>query len=165
LHIRVATPEDLRTIASIERSVEDPRLAASIQLLQERLFLYPQGFLVAVLDNQIVGYLESIRWDGSDFERFDDIKDYKLMHRELGDVLYIAFMAVDPAFRNRGFASQLMARAQKRAIDQEIKKIQLVALPKLVGFYERLGFGRVRILPCFLDNSLGELMEKMLRGR
>jgi ribosomal protein S18 acetylase RimI-like enzyme len=165
MFIRTAEAEDLPAIAALERTVEDPRLAASVQVLHDRLRLFPEGFLVAVSDDRVVGYLESIRWDGPSFERFDEIKDYERMHRALGSVLYIAFMAVDPAYRRRGFASQLLQAVAKMAASRKIKKIQLVALPKLVGFYGTAGFRRVRTLPHFLENSAGELLEKDLENQ
>ncbi len=123
--------------------------------------LYPEGFFVAV-SNQVVGYLESIRWDNPSFERFEEIKNYEHMHRSSGAVLYIAFLAVDPAYRRYGTAFKLLTAAENMAARNGVIKIQLVSQPKLVRFYRIMGFREVRTLPFYLESSIGELMEKTL---
>jgi ribosomal protein S18 acetylase RimI-like enzyme len=160
--IRPAEARDLPAVAALEKTVEDPRLAASLDVLNERHESFPNWFFVALCGDQVVGYLESIRWDAPEFERFDEIKDYPRMHRDEGSVLYIAYMAVAPAFRKRGIAIHLLETAEQRAIGEGLQKLQLVALPKLTGFYRVMGFRWLRTLPDFLDVSAGELMEKPL---
>ena len=158
--IRPAQESDLHAVSALERTVEDRRLAASYEVLRDRLLLHPDGFLVATDNGRIIGYLESIRWDGPQFERFDQIKDYEHMHRAEGRVLYLAFMAVDPAYRRRGAATQLLRAAEKMASTHNIQKLQLVALPHLLEFYRNRGFRYIRTLPDFLPATAGELMEK-----
>jgi ribosomal protein S18 acetylase RimI-like enzyme len=162
MFIRPAEAKDLPTIAALEKIVEDPRLCASIEVLHDRLRLHPEGFFVAVFQDLVVGYLESIRWDGPSFERFEEISDYKHMHRRSGSILYIAFLAVDPAYRKYGTAFQLMEAAELMAVSQRMNKIQLVALPKLVRVYKTMGFRDIRTLPFYLESTSGELMEKEL---
>jgi ribosomal protein S18 acetylase RimI-like enzyme len=160
--IRTAEANDLPAIAALERIVEDPRFAASPQVLHDRLRLYPQGFLVAVFNEQVVGYLESIRWDYPAFERFEQIKDFEHIHRPGASVLYIAFAAVDPAYRRYGTALKLLKAAERMAARIGVSKIQLVAMPNLVRVYRIMGFREVRTLPFYLESSIGELMEKTL---
>ena len=160
--IRQAQPDELAQVAAIEHVVEDPRVAASIQTLQERQHLFPQGFLVAVEDATVVGYLESIRWLGSPFERFEEIRDYTRMHQDSGPILYLAYLAVQPDYRRRGIGAQLVNAALNLGRTLGLEKVQLVSMPRLVPYYERLGFERVRRLPAYLENTSGELMEQKL---
>ena len=163
--IRTATLDDLPAIAALEKIIEDPRVAASFEVLSGRLRLFPEGFFAAISEQRVVGYLESIRWDGPAFEKFADIKQYERMHLPLGSVLYIAFLAVDPEYRKHGIASRLMQAAESMAAALSLQSIQLVALPKLVDFYGKMGFRQVRTLPQFLESSAGELMQKDLNAQ
>jgi ribosomal protein S18 acetylase RimI-like enzyme len=164
MFIRKAETKDLPTITALERIVEDPRLCASFEVLHDRLRLYPEGFFVAVFQDRVVGYLESIRWDGPSFERFEEISDFAHMHRRSGSILYIVFLAVDPVYRRYGAAFQLLEAAEKMAVSQRMNKIQLVALPKLVRVYKTMGFRDIRTLPRYLESTTGELMEKELKA-
>lgn len=155
--IRNAEKGDIKQIYKIEKNVEK-RWAASQKTLLTRQRMFPTGFLVAEVGTKIVGYIESCLWikspfDASDRVRFIDIKDFPERHNPHGKILYGIYLAVERNYRRMGVGSSLVKELIEYANEHMLKKIQLVALPKRVGFYKRLGFEAGKFLPNFLPAS------------
>lgn len=81
-----------------------------------------------------------------------------------GDAGQIRQVAVDPAYRNRGIASLLVAAALDRARETGLRVAFLHARTRAVGMYERLGFriteGPFRMGRTYLAHVR---MERLLR--
>lgn len=160
--IRTGAESDLLAVARLEKVVEAPNAAASLDLLRSRLRVYPLGFFVACDGEQVIGYLESIRCDVLQIERFDQVRDFEKIYRPNGSMLYLGYFAVDPKYRKFGIAVYLMEAVENLVRRSRIEKIQLVALPHLSPFYRFVGFREVRSLPDFLPQNEGMLMEKII---
>ncbi|MBI2573137.1 GNAT family N-acetyltransferase [Candidatus Woesearchaeota archaeon] len=148
---------ELGQVANLERVIEGEH-AASLVTLCSRFRMHPSGFYVAREEGRTVGYIESCRWDRTDFERFDEIENFPANHNPTSKTSYVIFVGVDPAYRRRGIGSALVRTIQRDAQREGLEGVQLVAKNGLVDFYVRLGFEVVRPMPDFLPYVTGTLM-------
>lgn len=155
--------DDIREIIAIENDIEYTQ-AASEETLRKRLSMFSDGFLVAKINNKVVGYIESLIWDGKKFEAFEEIKNFPLHFNPNGSELYIIFLAVSEPNRKNGIATELLAKVESISKKYKFSKISLVAKDDLTRFYGKLGFNQVRELPNFLPGKTYKsvLMEKYL---
>jgi ribosomal-protein-alanine N-acetyltransferase len=121
--LRAAKPDDLESIAEIERSAfTDPWSRASFRSMLDQA---PVWFVVAETGERVVGYVVAwfIGGDG-----------------EIGNV------AVDESQRGQGIGSMLLdavlAEARKREVDSVYLEVRESNLPAR-RMYERYGFARV----------------------
>ena len=156
--IRNANIKDIDRVVEIERCIERD-IAATRNDLLARLSMFPDGFLVAVQDRRVVGYVESCLWDKVDIKTFAEISDFPRLHKPDGRNLYIIFLGVAPNYRGRGIGGLLVTNLQNYAGKNKLEKVQLVSSRSLHEFYERLGFQVARELPDFLPRTDGSLME------
>ena len=137
LTLRQALPADLDRCAEIEAACYGPE-GATRERIVTRIELYPEGFLVALLDGQIVGFINS----GSTTK--DDLSDEALKdmvgHEPDGSNLVIFSLAVHPHFQKRGFAADLMRRFIEVAGQAGKAQILLMCRAELVPYYQRFGF-------------------------
>jgi ribosomal protein S18 acetylase RimI-like enzyme len=136
--IRMVEPDDLTACHTIEaRSFPAPE-AAWTTSLRNRIELYPEGYLVAELDNRIVGQINS----GSTHK--DDIsdEDFKQLigHDPDGGNIVIFSLSVLPEYRSRGIASKLLNGFVNQARELGKSKVMLLCKEDLVGYYTRRGF-------------------------
>ncbi|MGB1315330.1 MAG: GNAT family N-acetyltransferase [Chitinophagales bacterium] len=151
-------------VYDLERKIEND-LAAHKTILKQRKDTFNNGFLIVVdKDDNVVSYLESIIWNQPHFEKFEEIKCFPLLHDIHGDVLYIIFLATDPINRKIGIGNWMLDEISKIALKFDTKKVTLVAKSKLVDWYEKKGFVKVKELPNFLPNKAHKSiqMEKKL---
>jgi ribosomal protein S18 acetylase RimI-like enzyme len=136
--IRTVTARDLDDCFEVESCSFPPSESASREKIVRRIEQFPQGFLVAEVDNRVVGHINSGATDK------DDITDeeFKALvgHDPDGANIVVFSLAVLPGFRGRGVASELM-----RSFIEESRRmgkwyIMLLCKDGLIGFYERLGF-------------------------
>lgn len=164
MNIRNATIKDIDEVCKLEQSVEGNN-AATKETLLSRLKMFPEGFCIAKENGNVLGYVESCLWNKSDFETFDEIKDFPNNHDINAKTLYVIFIAVDEMQRKNGIGSALITTLQKYAEKKQLEKVQLVAVKRdstkdfLIGFYNELGFRTIRELPHFLPDKPGTLME------
>jgi len=136
--IRQVLPADLDRCAEIEAACYGPEEGATKERIATRIELFPQGFLVALLDGQIVGFINS----GSTSK--DDLSDESLKdmvgHEANGPNIIIFSLAVHPHYQKQGFAAQLMRCFIERAGQLGKARILLMCKAELVPYYERFGF-------------------------
>lgn len=75
MNIRNATIKDIDDVHLLEQLVEGEN-AATKETLLSRFRMFPEGFYVAKENGTVLGYIESCLWNKSDFETFDEIKDF-----------------------------------------------------------------------------------------
>jgi Acetyltransferases len=124
----------------------------------DRVRMFPDGFLIALVGKQIVGYIESVLWGSHEFASFEDIKRFPLFADEKGDELYIIFLATVAKYRKRGIATELLEATKKVARKRRASQVTLVSGENLQNFYEKRGFTKIRELPGFLDSIGGMFM-------
>ena len=161
--IRHAKIEDIRLVSILEKQIEKEN-AASFGTLEERFYMFRDGFLVAENPMAISGYAESCRWDLDlkNLEHFGQIKDFPKHHKTCGRNLYVIFVGVREEYRRQGIGSELVKNLADYSIKNKVREMQVVAGENLMDFYENLGFKFDRELPQFFPYQAGMLMRKKI---
>jgi ribosomal protein S18 acetylase RimI-like enzyme len=137
LHIRHARISDLETCVWIE-DVCFSGNGATREKIERRIKEYPDGFLVAELRDQVVGFVNSgciVQDDISD-ETLKDLEG----HDPSGRNRVIFSLAVHPDFQGRDISTQLMDLFINEARNSGMRSILLICRKKLIRFYNRFGF-------------------------
>ena len=97
VNIRNVTIQDLDNCFVVESRCFLPSEAATREKIEKRIRLFPQGFLVAELDNTIIGQINSgaTRQEDISAEEFKDM----VGHEEDGRNIVIFALAVLPEFQ------------------------------------------------------------------
>ena len=136
--IRMVEPGDLTACHTVEARSFPPCEAAWTTSLQKRINHYPEGFLVAEYEGQVVGQVNS----GSTSK--DDISDEKFKqligHDPEGDNIVIFSLSVLPEYRKQGVGNQLLATFIDQARELGKTKVMLLCKDKLIDYYSRHGF-------------------------
>jgi ribosomal protein S18 acetylase RimI-like enzyme len=151
--IRPARPDDLEDATLLERRVWGG-MAATLNELQRRLFALPEAFLLAELQRPglprgIVGMANGVIWtrefprSGGDYEKILP----STSHNPRGDVLYVASLGVDPAWRGRGIALRILQEVAEVGRRRHLKYLRLVSNSRSEPLYMRAGFQIIRALP------------------
>ena len=137
VYIRRARPGDLDACARIEDVCYHGH-GASRERIELRIRKYPQGFRVAVLDRQVVGFINS----GCIVE--DDITNENLKELEghdlAGKTRVVFSLAVDPQFQGRGIGQFLLGRFISDSKKSGAHSVLLICRRSLIPFYQRFGF-------------------------
>ncbi len=138
MNIRTVNKKDIEACYLIEKICFEESEAASLSSITDRVDVYPSGFIVAEVDNKVVGMVNS----GS--TNSDDITDeaFKKMigHTENGKNIVIFSVSVFPEFQGQGIAANLISCFKKRSKELKKEKILLLCKTELIKFYEKLGF-------------------------
>lgn len=136
--IRHVLPEDLEDCYRVEISGFPPEEAASRETIKLRLETFPQGFLVAELNAQVIGILNSAATHKTDIS--DEALKQLIGHDPNGHNMVVFALAVLPEFRKQGIARQLMLHFIDGAQQNKKEAILLMCKRDLIAYYERLGF-------------------------
>lgn len=138
LHIRNVTEQDLEGCYVVETRCFLPAEVASREKVEKRIRLFPQGFLVAELNNRIIGFINSAATHQEEIAA----AEFKEMvgHQADGRNMVAFALAVLPEFQRKGVAQKLMWRFIDVARELKKEKIMLICKPSLISYYERFGF-------------------------
>jgi ribosomal-protein-alanine N-acetyltransferase len=134
VRIRDLKPQDMQVVLSIEyKCFKDPY---SPGLLNQLNAMHPGGFLVAEVDDKVVGYVIGVmRW---------------------GATGHILSIAVDPPYQRHGVGSALMASIMDRLRAKGAKNVRLEARKSNLAaqrFYLKLGFKRQEEIPYYYEDG------------
>jgi ribosomal protein S18 acetylase RimI-like enzyme len=136
--IRNVAEHDLEACYAVESRCFLPPEAASKANIEKRIKIFPQGFLVAELDDTVIGHINSGSTHKQDItdEAFKDL----VGHDSDGHNIVIFSLAVLPEFQKRGIAKHLMLRfiEESRRLGKE--KIMLICKSDLIAYYQQYGF-------------------------
>jgi ribosomal protein S18 acetylase RimI-like enzyme len=136
--IRSATPDDAIPCYIIETTCFEPSEAATQARIRTRIETFPEGFLVAELDDVIVGFTNS----GATYK--DDLSGEALKdmvgHEADGANLVVFSLAVHPAHQGHGYARMLFKELADRAKLLRKQRVLLLCKSNLIAFYTKLGF-------------------------
>lgn len=137
-NIRLANPLDLPQVVAIDLEAFSPsNTAEEPEIFTKRMQAFPDGFLVAEFQGQVVGYATSEKW----LEEREPImnEDPLLTHQVDGKIFCITGMAVRQNFQRQGIGSALLARMVAIAYTQHCERIVLETT-HAQAFYVRHGF-------------------------
>ena len=138
LLIRQVRLSDVAAIAAIEQQCFSPSEAAAIEVLRRRAALYPEGFLVAERDGEVLGYANSGATDSDDISAAPF--KHLVGHNPDGRNLAIFGLAVRPDVQGSGVSRHLLEAYTTNARNLGKAAILLLCKEHLVEFYERFAF-------------------------
>lgn len=143
LEITNATMNDLPAIVRIERLGFTAAEAGSEESFAERIQKIAATFLVAKLDQQVVGFVVGPAVE----EQFvtDEMYEHTPENLPTGGHQLILSIATDPAYRGRGIGSRLLDALTELSIKHQREDLSLDTLTKNVPFYEANGFKKVGV--------------------
>jgi ribosomal-protein-alanine N-acetyltransferase len=162
--IRRATAADLPAVMRIETVSYNIFTREAVEVYQERLAVFPEGFLVAE-EGEVVGALSSEIWRGTDADSFH-AEQFSLGHSAAGrldregEALYLSSIALSPAARGRGIGKRLF-RALPEYLRGEFPRLRETVL--LVNetwsaarrLYQSEGFTEAARFPGFFKGDDG----------
>ena len=145
------TPADLPAVVALQDCCYSDALYESPALLQQRLISAPLScWLAENHAGELQGYLFS----------YPSVNGYvtplasAFSPAESPELLYLHDMAVNPAARGLGLASQLLATAKQHALSLGLTKLALVAVQGSVPYWQCHGFAVVNPLSASATNAL-----------
>lgn len=111
---------------------------ATREKIMKRIMLFPEGFLIAESDGEIIGLINSASTDKEDIT--DEALKDMVGHVKDGGNMVVFSLAVLPGFQGNGISKQLMARfiAVSKGLKKE--KILLICKSDLIPYYQNFSF-------------------------
>ncbi|MBZ9611873.1 GNAT family N-acetyltransferase [Rheinheimera maricola] len=155
ISIRLMTPADIPAVVALQDSCYSDALYESPALLSQRLQAAASScWLAESSAGELLGYLFS----------YPSINGYvtplasAFAPAGAPQLLYLHDMAVSPAARGLGLASQLLAMAKQHALSLGLSKLALVAVQGSVPYWQRHGFVVVNQLPASALSALASYL-------
>ncbi len=111
---------------------------ATKEKIQKRIKLFPEGFLIAESEGEIVGLINSASTGKEDITD-EEIKDMA-GHSKDGRNMIVFSLAVLPEFQGNGISKQLMSRFIKVSKGLRKDKVLLLCKSGLISYYQNYGF-------------------------
>ena len=161
IFIRKANLNDIAGIMTVECLSFPDSVIESQKVFEDRISLFSDGFLVALFENKIIGYISSELWR---FSENVPLSNFTLNHPIFethhgdGEELYISSIAVDPKFRGSGIGKHLFEELLKN-VPEKYNLLSLILLvssnwERAFSMYQKKGFIEINRIPDFF--SLGE---------
>lgn len=149
--IRKAYPLDIHDICEVEKSAFTPEMQATKETLLERLKLFPEGFLVLVVDSKIVAFSTALLLDACTLESMD--KSDSEVHSKNGKTYYVRSLAVMNGSQSRGHGRMLIEKQLENARVLGKERVVFTCIPEVAGYYDKLGFTRLTDFVPFHGNT------------
>lgn len=138
MNIRTAILQDIDQIASVEKECFPAAEAATKEEFAKRLEHYADHFWLMFEDDTLIAFVDGMVTDQDDLT--DEMYENASMHNENGAWQMIFGVNTLPAYRNHGYAGELLKRAIADAKDQGRKGLVLTCKDRLVHYYAKFGF-------------------------
>ncbi len=135
---RQARNVDLDACADLERRGFPPGVGAPRERFEARLQKFPEGFLVAEEQGEIIGVVNGALTDRADIS--DEELKTMVKHVPGGKNAVLFTVVVEPAHRGKGIAKRLLAAFVTRMKAMKKEKILLLCDKSLIPFYGSMGF-------------------------
>ena len=136
--IRHAKSEDIRAIAEVEAECFSPAEAATEEEFVGRVEHYGDHFWLMFEEEKLIAFVDGFVTDEPDLT--DEMYEKAEMHNENGAWQMIFGVNTIPAYRQHGYAGELIKRAIADAREQGRKGLVLTCKEKLIAYYSRFGF-------------------------
>ena len=139
MNIRSASMQDIEEISAIENECFPPEQACTREQFQQRLTYYPEHFWLLEKDGEIISFVDGFCTDEETLT--DEMYEKAEMHNEAGKVQMIFGVNTLPAYRKKGYGSQLIQKVIKDILKKDKNAIiELHAQYDKQEFYQKLGF-------------------------
>ncbi|WP_461206229.1 GNAT family N-acetyltransferase [Clostridium sp. DL1XJH146] len=138
LKIRIASMNDLDSITKIEQICFPMAEGATKKALKERLSVFPEGFLVAELNNKIIGFINGGITNETHIQ--DEFFQTMDLHIQNGDNVVIFGLDIHPEYQRNGYAEELMNNFIENAKKNNRKRILLTCKEHLIKYYSKFGY-------------------------
>jgi ribosomal protein S18 acetylase RimI-like enzyme len=129
IKIRQATIEDIPPIIEVEKLAWGEKGAATKEAFESRIKTFPEGTLIALIDDKIVGVIvtQIINYNKENplKKNWYEITDNGFIaktHNPNGDTLYGVNLSVHPQYQNMGIGRKLMEFVGKLIIKRNLKQ-------------------------------------------
>lgn len=140
--LRDAVPGDAVRCFEIESTAYEGDEAATLAKIAKRIDVYPQGFLVLEVDDEIVGFINS---GCADEVAMSDSAFKELVgHDPAAPKVVIMSVAVAPTRQGRGFSKLLMAEFLRRMRAAGKREVHLMCKQRHIELYRRMGYDYVK---------------------
>lgn len=136
--IRTATMADLDAIARVEAECFPAAEAATKEEFAQRLAHYADHFWLMFDGDKLISFVDGFVTDEGDLR--DEMYANASLHNPAGAWQMIFGVNTIPAYRNHGYAGQLMEQAILDARLQGRKGLVLTCKPEKVPYYAKFGF-------------------------
>lgn len=136
--IRTAHLTDLDAIAAVEAACFPAAEAATRDEFADRLRYYANHFWLMFDGDKLVSFVDGFVTNEPDLT--DEMYANASMHNAAGEWQMIFGVNTIPAYRDHGYAAQLIGRAIQDARDQGRKGVVLTCKPEKVPYYIKFGF-------------------------
>jgi len=136
--IRQVKLGDLDGVAEIERVCFPEAEAATRESFEKRICIFPESFLIAEGDGEIVGFIDGAVIGKRHIE--DEMFERAGCHEPDGDYQAVYGIAVLPEYQCQGIGKQLMESLIKLARDHGRKGMTLTCKAHKIKYYESFGY-------------------------
>ena len=138
IKVRLARQKDLKDACTIDYEAFSPYGTAELSsVIEARWRVFPQGFVVAESDGQVIGYGTSEKWLSEREPAMDE--DPSKSHYPDGRFFCITAMAVREKWRTRGVGALILAALIQIARSEQCQAI-LLETTHAKSFYLKRGF-------------------------
>ena len=138
MEIRKGTLKDLEAIAAVEAACFPAAEAASKEEFAERIAAYGNHFWLMYDGDKLISFVDGFVTDDADLT--DEMYENAAMHNENGAWQMIFGVNTLPAYRQHGYAGELLQKAIADAKEQDRKGLVLTCKDRLVPYYAKFGF-------------------------
>lgn len=138
LKIKNVSIEDLDYVTRIEAACFPTAEAATKNVFKERISVFPEGFFVAELNNEIIGFINGGVTNENHIE--DEFFQNMNLHIPNGDNIVIFGLDVHPEYQKKGYAKELMNHFIEAAKKAGRKRILLTCKEHLIKYYEEFAY-------------------------
>ena len=111
---------------------------ATREKILKRIMLFPEGFLIAESEGEIIGFINSASTDKEDIT--DEALKDMVGHVKEGRNMVVFSLAVLPEFQRNGISKQLMVRFIEVSKGLKKEKILLICKSDLIPYSQNFGF-------------------------
>ena len=138
MKIRTATLNDLDALAAVEAECFPAAEAATKKDFENRLAYYADHFWLMYDGDKLISFVDGFVTVDADLT--DEMYENAAMHNENGAWQMIFGVNTLPAYRQHGYAGELLQKAIADAKEQGRKGLVLTCKDRLVHYYAKFGF-------------------------
>ncbi len=165
--LRLADIKDLNKLYELENKAFDKGIAEDIKTIEDRVRIFPYGFLVLEHEGKIIGSFSTEIWnhkEGMDFEGVKLNHDIKNYHDINGNMMFISSFLIDDDYRGLGLGKAFFNDARQiiknnfANIEKEVLAVSL-EWENAINIYKSFGFEIEKTIKNYFHNEKTNIYE------